>query len=60
MADQTAWNFAFPAINGGTLALEAFKGRVLLVTNTASFCGYTDHTPGCRSYTRRWGRRGSR
>ncbi len=46
MADQTAWNFAFPAINGGTLALEAFKGRVLLVTNTASFCGYTDQYAG--------------
>ncbi|HTC08846.1 MAG TPA: glutathione peroxidase [Acetobacteraceae bacterium] len=46
MADQTAWNFAFPAINGGTLALEAFKGRVLLVTNTASFCGYTGQYAG--------------
>ena len=26
MADQTAWNFAFPAINGGTLALESGAG----------------------------------
>jgi glutathione peroxidase len=39
--DQTAWTFSFPAIEGGTLGLADFKGRVLLVTNTASFCGYT-------------------
>jgi len=39
--DKLAWNFSFPAIEGGTLDFAAFKGRVLLVTNTASFCGYT-------------------
>ncbi|HUB12408.1 MAG TPA: glutathione peroxidase [Acetobacteraceae bacterium] len=36
-----AWNFSFPAIGGGQLDLAAFKGRVLVVANTASFCGYT-------------------
>ena len=34
--DKIAWIFSFPSIDGGTLDLAAFKGRVLLVANTGS------------------------
>lgn len=39
--EQVAWDFSFPAIEGGDLNFSALKGRVLLVVNTASFCGFT-------------------
>jgi len=37
----TVFDFALPALEGGTLDLGAFRGRPLLVVNTASFCGFT-------------------
>lgn len=36
-----AFGFSFQAIEGGPLPLAQFRGRVMLVANTASFCGYT-------------------
>lgn len=40
-APASVFDFALPALEGGTLDLGAFRGRPLLVVNTASFCGFT-------------------
>src|SRR5205823_4717465 len=36
-----AYRFEFVSIDGERLPLDAWRGRPVLVVNTASFCGYT-------------------
>ena len=36
-----AYQFEFVSIDGERLPLDAWRGRPVLVVNTASFCGYT-------------------
>ena len=38
---MTAHEFAFTSIEGQPLPMSAWKGRPVLVVNTASFCGFT-------------------
>lgn len=38
---MTAFDFEFNAIEGGKLPMSGFRGKVVLLVNTASFCGYT-------------------
>jgi len=57
-AAQLAWDFTFDGIEGDPLPLSQFRGKVLLVVNTASFCGFTNQYAGLRRLHERFGDRG--
>jgi glutathione peroxidase len=43
---SNAYAYAFTAINGKPLPLEQFRGKVMLIVNTASQCGFTGQYEG--------------
>jgi glutathione peroxidase len=49
-----AYQFEFTALDGGKLPLAAWRGRPLLVVNTASFCGYTPQYRDLEALWRRY------
>lgn len=38
---QTIYDFKVPSLNGGTIDFADFKGKKILIVNTASKCGFT-------------------
>ena len=42
----TAHDFSFRSIDGGNLPLKNFEGKVILLVNTASMCGFTGQYEG--------------
>jgi glutathione peroxidase len=57
-ADVDPYEFEFDAIDGGKLPLTAWRGRAVLVVNTASECGYTPQYRNLEELWRRYRDRG--
>ena len=55
---STAFDFEFEAIEGGKLPLSQWRGKVLLVVNTASFCGFTPQYDGLQMLWERYESKG--
>ena len=55
---MSAYEFSFTAIDGTPLPLAQYRGRALLVANTASFCGFTPQYTDLESLWRRYRARG--
>jgi glutathione peroxidase len=49
-----AFDYEFESIEGGKLALAKWRGKVLLVINTASFCGFTHQYSGLQTLWERY------
>lgn len=45
-APKTIFKFKVPSIEGGTIDFSKFKGKKILIVNTASKCGYTPQYEG--------------
>ena len=41
----TIYDFAAEKLEGGEQALSDYQGKVLLIVNTASKCGFTPYAP---------------
>lgn len=54
----SAHDFGFTAIEGGPLPLSQFKGKTVLLVNTASRCGFTPQYEGLQALWERYRDRG--
>ncbi len=46
--------FSFKSIDGGEINLEDYKGKAVLITNTASRCGFTKQYKGLQSLHKKY------
>ena len=53
-AGENAHDFAFTSIEGNILPMSVFKGKAVLVVNTASLCGFTPQYIGLQSLWSRY------
>ena len=55
---RTVYDFEALQINGKPVALKKFKGKVMLIVNTASACGFTPQLAGLEELHQTYGKKG--
>ena len=55
---MTVYDFIVQSAHGEAIALDRYRGQVLLIVNTASRCGFTPQYEGLEALQRRFGERG--
>lgn len=58
MTTTTIYDFEARSIDGRTVSLAGYRGKVLLIVNTASACGFTPQFAGLQSLWQAYGERG--
>ena len=56
--DGSGFDFSFESIDGGKLPLDQYRGRPVLVVNTASQCGFTPQYEGLQALWEKYRDRG--
>jgi glutathione peroxidase len=56
--ERKIYEFSAPLLDGRPVSLEAYRGRVLLIVNTASKCGFTPEYAGLEELYRAYKDRG--
>ena len=56
--NENAYQFNFSQLDGEEISLSQFKGKAILIVNTASFCGLTYHYSGLEKLHQKYKERG--
>ena len=54
----TAWGFDLTSIDGKPMPMSQYRGKVVLLVNTASMCGFTPQYEGLQKLQETYGRKG--